>query len=410
VALNNKYNNILTLVIFAIFSQVLYVDLGFALKLYMVVIFAVLLSNLTDFKLIFHKYDYVLLVFFLYYCITSLWSMDQISSLRYIAGILIILLTYFVLKYLLVKKQRYFDLNTIVFRSGSLFVYFSLAAYIYGFYIIGSFDALWEYNSTAVYGLYVDRNIPRLMGLANGPNFYGLYASFLFLYMLFKKGKDKYEVFLTGITFVTILLSFSRGTFLAIIIVLLFYSLRKIFLFLPTFRFRLIRIRSLLTVFLLVILLLYAYEEYEVFGDMVDKRLELGSGSGRLDIWGNAMHIFSDNPLFGIGVYSFQALNNLLFLDSHYAHNTYLEILVESGIIGIVIYLCFQLMVLYQINTLSNKNNEYILMISIYIVINIQILFLSSLIDAVLYLYLAFLGYYKNKEVYESSDSNFNSG
>jgi O-antigen ligase len=77
----------------------------------------------------------------------------------------------------------------------------------------------------------------------------------------------------------------------------------------------------------------------------------------RLIIWGVAFDVFLDNPLFGVGLGNFRdeffsravTLNVELGYSSLHAHNTYLEILAGTGLVGLLAYLGFLLFVARQL-------------------------------------------------------------
>lgn len=77
----------------------------------------------------------------------------------------------------------------------------------------------------------------------------------------------------------------------------------------------------------------------------------------RLIIWSVALDVWFDNPLFGVGLGNFRdefftrgvTLNVELGYQSLHAHNTYVEILVDTGLIGLLSYLSFIVVVLRQL-------------------------------------------------------------
>jgi O-antigen ligase len=77
-----------------------------------------------------------------------------------------------------------------------------------------------------------------------------------------------------------------------------------------------------------------------------------GSGSGRTDIWQVAWRITAQHPAVGVGLHNFTvyspryvrepgALNNvdLIAERPHAVHNTYLELLTETGVVGLALFL-----------------------------------------------------------------------
>lgn len=73
----------------------------------------------------------------------------------------------------------------------------------------------------------------------------------------------------------------------------------------------------------------------------------------RLIIWGVVFDVFRDNPLFGVGLGNFRdeffargvTLHVELGYPSLHAHNTYLELLADTGLCGLLSYLAFVLLV-----------------------------------------------------------------
>lgn len=81
---------------------------------------------------------------------------------------------------------------------------------------------------------------------------------------------------------------------------------------------------------------------------------ELGDGgSGRSDLWHVAWRIFQDHPILGVGLNNFRAVSAdytreagqlksvFLLVDSpHLVHNVYLQLLAETGVVGLGLFLC----------------------------------------------------------------------
>ncbi len=66
-----------------------------------------------------------------------------------------------------------------------------------------------------------------------------------------------------------------------------------------------------------------------------------GSNAGRILIWQNAIEVFKQNPVIGVGVGNYP-LTQDEFISSRSpinAHNTYLEIVTELGLSGLLLWL-----------------------------------------------------------------------
>ena len=77
-----------------------------------------------------------------------------------------------------------------------------------------------------------------------------------------------------------------------------------------------------------------------------------GGSSGRGDLWRVALDVFHDHPLAGVGAGNFEAVESHFVLRPgaisriqylvdvpHLVHNTYLQLLAETGVIGLLLYL-----------------------------------------------------------------------
>ena len=77
-----------------------------------------------------------------------------------------------------------------------------------------------------------------------------------------------------------------------------------------------------------------------------------GGSSGRGDLWRVALDVFHDHPLAGVGAGNFEAVESHFVLRPgaisriqylvdvpHLVHNTYLQLLAETGVIGLALYL-----------------------------------------------------------------------
>jgi O-antigen ligase len=120
-------------------------------------------------------------------------------------------------------------------------------------------------------------------------------------------------------------------------------------------------------------------------------------GSGRLELWGRAWDFFSSNPLFGIGASNFADYNAFKYGDQLVVHNTFLEILTESGLIGLLIYVLFVFTVLLQIFK-ANIHRKYPFLFLTFLGFIFQMMFLSLIFNDMFLLFLAILSTYCSYE------------
>jgi O-antigen ligase len=134
---------------------------------------------------------------------------------------------------------------------------------------------------------------------------------------------------------------------------------------------------------LLVIISLVFFSVFAVpfLFDKVVSILTKGTGeiqlSSRESIWNLALSSFFNNPLFGSGINTFDSIfNSSGIRDSYYsfagAHNSYLQILSEIGIVGFLLYFGFLLFAvtdvckkIYKSNNVNIESKRYLVSILI---------------------------------------------
>jgi len=146
-------------------------------------------------------------------------------------------------------------------------------------------------------------------------------------------------------------------------------------------------VRTSFKVALLLLLLFLAgviFYEYNIFsfGALVDSRLKnLTDGSGRYEIWVNAINLFLERPLGGWGAFSFRPLNLLFWGDDKYAHNTYIEILVETGLLGFLLFSLFLLLLFVRAHSIYSRDRRFGFLIPTYFSFLVGLIFLSLYIN-----------------------------
>lgn len=120
--------------------------------------------------------------------------------------------------------------------------------------------------------------------------------------------------------------------------------------------------------------------------------------NGRLALWQTAWELFLENPLFGIGWEQFMTQN----MYKHEVHNTYLQFLCETGIVGTLFLMLPILSLLFlgikQLRRLSKYNKEkyHFSQLFVFVGVGLQLfLFLLNIIDPTYYHtnYFCFFGF-----------------
>ena len=103
--------------------------------------------------------------------------------------------------------------------------------------------------------------------------------------------------------------------------------------------------------------------------------------SNRFDIWKRTMPIIKDNWLVGVGIDNFGIAHNKYYGNNltDKVHNVYLQILVTNGVIGLIPYMVWIIMVLYC--GYKNHSNNIIILLIPFIGYSFQAIFNISVID-----------------------------
>lgn len=340
------------LLIFSIIFSFYYIEVGFALKPFMLLSIVFFMLSLKSFAV--HKlrtYEVALLIFFIYYCSTGYLAKYPEYSLRMMLGVILVLFCYFVMRYIL-SLASIKDIEKVISNAGIVFNILSLALYFIGIVSLG-FNLTG--NQIKAYGVMMDRGFPRLIGLASDPNIFCFYNILFFFYFLthLKKKHAKLGFLLSS---VTLMLSLSRGGILAV-------AFGLALMFLSSSLLKKIQMMIILPISVfLVNLLLKTFINLDVIGMITDRFLADDGGSGRSDIWAIGLRFFQENPIFGVGIFNYRPYSLDEYGYAIYMHNTYLEALVEGGIIGITLYLLIFIIFIatYFNNSSIIKDNKYL--------------------------------------------------
>lgn len=164
-----------------------------------------------------------------------------------------------------------------------------------------------HYNN---FGAYLVAPLSLALALLLGKSSFGLKTAGLLIFSIFST--------------LAIILTFSRGSWLAIFIAVIFISIisRK-------------NLKYLIPIFLAVIIMLFLLPIFQ-------ERLLRGDNS-RFRFWLAAWKMINQHPFFGVGLGTFMA-NFPQYeknLSASYAHNCYLQIWAESGIFSLISFVVF---------------------------------------------------------------------
>jgi len=371
---------------FPVFLLLLFIPLsryglwiGFSLKIYMLFLTAIFLIYFRDyyFRTLYH-YEILLLLFYITYCLSGAFSQYPEASIRVIFGVILVVGFYFIMRFLLEITTIQAIENSIT-SVGIIFNGISLLLYLIGLVMSSGLTPGVRLTS---HGLLLDRDYPRLIGLLDDPNIFIFYNTLFFFWYLTNLKGYKNSIGLV-LCIITNLLTFSRGGLVSLLLIVILYMLFINFA-------KKIPILIVSGLSLTLISFVISFTKFD-FNKVIYSRIEdisTDGGSGRFDLWEQAINYFMSNPLFGIGAFTFSEHYAFDNDKKIYVHNTYLEILVESGIIGFLLYSTFLLLlVIILFKTKIHKEKPFIVLTLFAFLL--QIFSLSLIINEAFFCFLA---------------------
>ncbi|UBR32997.1 O-antigen ligase family protein [Bacillus sp. SD-4] len=370
---------IMLLLLFVMLSKY-NIYIGFSLKIYMiflVIYFCLIMKNFHIQKLYFH--EVVFLLFYFIYCLSGILSIYLHASIRMIFGVLLVLGCYFIMRNLL-GNVEIAKLESSIVYVGFVFNIISLILYIVGLQHFGLYGG----EEREIFaGLLVDRGYPRLIGLLDDPNIFIFYNTIFFMYYMTNL-HNMTNILGLILCVTTSLLTFSRGGILALVLVIFVYVCTSSFA-------KKIKIMMSLLLFGVVIFSLSNSVMGGQLDDILNKRISDFShdnGSGRFTLWEAAFKYYLSNPYIGIGAFNFSNYYEFQFNEKLYVHNTFLEILSESGTIGFLLYSAFLFVLMFKLTQYTLFREKPYLLLTM-VAFLFQMMSLSLIINEAFFLFLA---------------------
>lgn len=346
--INNPFTlSILSLTMLSFFFQAYYINVGYAFKLYMILVPVMYVRfSLGVIKRKFYLHEIFLFFTIIVFSVSALYSYDPLSSFKMVLGLVILVLLY-VMFITSIRQFEECDFFKSLIIAGIVFNVISLLLYLYG---IKSVGGVFNYHTQGVhYGLLVDRGIPRMIGTLKDPNFLIAFNSIFLFFSFYNLNKYKLSKYLLFLSTLSCIFTFSIGGLIAIVCGMFVISFQsKIGVF------------KLLTLFLTFTASFFTVLElFPEVNSFIEARASSAStGSGRFADWARAIDTFTNYP-FGIGIYSFLNYNKEVLGGSHYVHNTYLELLVEGGIQTLLLYFVSLLLLVFKVFKMGVEDKSY---------------------------------------------------
>lgn len=291
--------------------------IGSVLKYYIFILIVLILLNTKYFRI--KTYHYMYIFWFLYKCTSLIWTLDYEMFRTHIVSHIGMLLWLFCLTAINLKQEMIegFIMSSWIgsISIGTLSLFFSSAyhGYVEERQVLTLFGQQCDPNNLAAY-LAVAYAVS-LYWLLSGKKHILLRWSGLFVnaFAMFKTGSRTGLVTLALVTVLMLLMSFKKASFTLV--------LRYLFLF------------------GIVLLVLYFIIENYIPQNIFDRLFEFDTyegGSNRDFLWENAWGLYTQglNPFFGAGWGAYFNYNGV----GTVPHNTYLGMLCDVGIIGVVLF------------------------------------------------------------------------
>lgn len=327
-------------------------DLSVSITALFFLIYCILERNYKYFNNFLFK---ILFIFYLWILICSLFSENIIFSLS---------TSFFYIRFLLFSLALYFFLENDNKLAKKIF--FSISF----FFAILIFDSIFQYFANyniLGWPVYEDGRISSFFGkeLILGSYFSRLLLFFLGLYFMNMKFLERNRI-LNYISIAIILLAVFCIFISAERTSVLFFLISFSFLFFLLSKYRLIIFISI-SVMLFSFLISYIYKNktYQRLVNHTVSQFEIRKSEEKFnffnyiptthrDLYKTAFNMFDNNKLFGIGPKVFRIeckrseyKSGPLSCNTH-PHNTYLQLLAETGLIGFSIILCIFLIIIYN--------------------------------------------------------------
>ena len=356
-----------------------FVSVGFAIKPFMVVsaLMAVLLMTRRTVPRI-QPFEIFWFTFVILYSATTLYAADPRSGARLSLGLVLISMFYMVWRAYLPRlgAGRFVPAARSaakVLTIGSLFYY------VLGMLRVGGHFG--TFNHHDVLGVMIDRNLPRLIGAVGDPNIFG----YVFTWVVFLLAFTHRGRWWAGLAIVTVVLTLSKGAAAGLLAGSIVHMLVRLV------ERRGARRRLLVLVPVVMLCAVGATQLDTPLAAVVQKRLDPSNlSSGRFALWQDALSVWREHPLLGIGANSFRLVNQRQTGNDKYVHNTYLSILVDSGVLVLAIYLSFHVLVFLKAFRLRHRLPW---MLPTIVAMQIQLVGLSLLINETFFVLLAVMVY-----------------
>ena len=340
------------------------------------------------------------LLFYVFTLLSLLWSYNLGNSIKISVKVAAIIVS--IIQYRALYSNADKEVVEKAFRQ--LSVLYILLTFVLYISCLAALNFNFNRANMDMIGLTIDRRMPRLVTISNSdPNISCVFLSMPLIYFLysFNKNSSKRRKIVDALLVIlyasAIVLTLSRGGIIAMAaigFVYLIFGGKGI-------KSR-IAILSLTTI--AIVALMFSSSSLMSSAKLPSSRaaknnpsssktivnrftsIQDDGGSGRLRIWNNALQTFKKHPVAGIGIGSTRRYSADNYKEDHYVHNTFLEVLSETGIIGFVLF--FASFIVIAIRSLISSRKDRAFSLLIFTSLTVSALFISMQYSDIFYIHL----------------------
>ena len=346
------------------------------------------------------------ILFLLFGSLSLIYSIDKVSSLKFLTKLFDFYFIYIIFYYYFYNAKIENRISNIKHSNvRKYFILTVLLSFIIPI-IFGIYQLIFHRGYIGPEGLN------RIYGTFTHPNIFAFTLLFLFFVLMIlytkvmnREEKTKEKNLMSLFIFITLfclIYTFTRSAWIGAILFLglwiVLYKKTKIFNVIYYF---------CATVFLCVLIINYTPLKYYNFNNInfirriTTSDTSVSSTEWRINSWREMSNYVYKSPYIGFGLDTYRLLREKqvysVYEDPYYAHNDYLQILIELGIIGLIFYLNLIFQTLYRVykKYLGNKDKIFILtLFGIIIIFGIGFadnILMSTSLQWLLWSYIAFL-------------------
>jgi O-antigen ligase len=326
---------------------------------------------LNNFRMKLTIIDLSLSALYCYMMVTIIYAGEATLSIQMFFGLILLLYSYFILRLFICRYSlnEFIEQMYIIAKWFFILSFFSYLIGIIAHYMLGVsliLEGTTE-NRAMLLGVYFEGGtVARMRGLCDSPNNFGMYAVLMLpIWINYSPGIKWWQAVSVALM---IILTLSVTTYLALICMLLMFLSIKIFNLKGKVQWKtLVMILS----FILLIFALIQFVSFIVLGStsadldtlIKDRLSRVNSGSGRFELWKYSWSLIEEQPIWGYGLNQARVVLSS-FRDVNSTHNNFLEVTLEGGFVGFLLYLLFIFIVFMTgfSTSMAKKERQWVVM------------------------------------------------